>query len=116
MLADRLEAVRQALRLDAIWFLPAALPPHKLEYPISSFADRLAMLELAIGGRPACAVSALEAELLAAVNQLGIGPMGLGGLVTCLDVHLKIMPCHIASLPVAVNVQCHSSRHAEAVL
>jgi len=57
------EAVRQALRLDAIWFLPAALPPHKLEYPISSFADRLAMLELAIGGRPACAVSALEAEL-----------------------------------------------------
>lgn len=58
----------------------------------------------------------LEEELLAAVNDLGIGPMGLGGRMTCLGVHLKMMPCHIASLPLAVNVQCHSSRHAEAIL
>ncbi len=58
----------------------------------------------------------LEAELLEAVNDLGVGPMGLGGRVTALAVHLKIMPCHIASLPLAVNIQCHSSRHAEAVL
>ncbi|MEW6261830.1 MAG: fumarate hydratase [Thermodesulfobacteriota bacterium] len=58
----------------------------------------------------------LEAELLSAVNDLGVGPLGLGGRVTCLAVHLKIMPCHIASLPLAVNVQCHSSRHAEAIL
>jgi fumarate hydratase subunit alpha len=58
----------------------------------------------------------LEAELYTAVNNLGIGPMGLGGRITCLGVHLKLMPCHIASLPVAVKIQCHSSRHAEAVL
>lgn len=58
----------------------------------------------------------LEAELLEMVNDLGIGPMGLGGRVTVMDVHLKIMPCHIASLPLAVNIQCHSSRHMEAVL
>lgn len=60
--------------------------------------------------------AALEAELLEAVNDLGIGPMGLGGRITCLGVHLKIMPCHIASLPLAVNVQCHASRHAEAII
>ncbi|MBW2621929.1 MAG: fumarate hydratase [Deltaproteobacteria bacterium] len=58
----------------------------------------------------------LEKELLAAVNDLGIGPQGLGGRVTALAVHLKIMPCHIASLPLAVNLQCHACRHAEAVL
>ena len=58
----------------------------------------------------------LEAELLEAVNELGVGPQGLGGRVTALAVHLKIMPCHIASLPLAVNIQCHASRHMEAVL
>lgn len=58
----------------------------------------------------------LEAELLEAVNNLGIGPMGMGGRKTALGVHVKIMPCHIASLPLAVNVQCHASRHAEAVI
>ena len=57
-----------------------------------------------------------EAELLEAVNKLGIGPQGLGGRLTCLGVNLKMMPCHIASLPLAVNIQCHASRHAEAVL
>ncbi|MBU2551135.1 MAG: fumarate hydratase [Proteobacteria bacterium] len=58
----------------------------------------------------------LEKELFEAVNDLGVGPMGLGGRVTALGLHLKIMPCHIASLPLAVNIQCHSARHEEAVL
>ncbi len=58
----------------------------------------------------------LEAELLEAVNKLGIGPAGLGGATTCLKVFVDIKPCHIASLPVAVNVQCHAARHKEAVL
>ena len=61
-------------------------------------------------------VGRLEAELLEAVNDTGVGPQGLGGRITALDLHLKIMPCHIASLPLAVNIQCHSSRHAEAEL
>ncbi|MBW2085826.1 MAG: fumarate hydratase [Deltaproteobacteria bacterium] len=60
--------------------------------------------------------AALEAELLEAVNNTGIGPQGLGGRVTALAVHLKLLPCHIASLPLAVNLQCHAARHAEAVL
>ena len=61
-------------------------------------------------------VAALEKELLAAVNDLGIGPSGLGGRITALGVKILMQPCHIASLPVAVNIQCHSSRHQEVVL
>lgn len=61
-------------------------------------------------------IAAKEQELFDAINALGIGPMGLGGKTTCLAVKMEIMPCHIASLPVAINVQCHSSRHAEVIL
>jgi fumarate hydratase subunit alpha len=61
-------------------------------------------------------VAALEAEILARVNDLGIGPGGLGGRWTALAVHVETYPCHIASMPVAVNIQCHSARHKEAVL
>ena len=56
------------------------------------------------------------AEILEAVNRLGIGPQGMGGTVTALAVHVRSHPCHIASLPGAVNLQCHSARHKEAVL
>jgi fumarate hydratase subunit alpha len=58
----------------------------------------------------------LERRVLARVNDLGIGPMGFGGRTTALAVHAVAMPTHIASLPVAVNFQCHSARHREAVL
>ncbi len=61
-------------------------------------------------------LAAREAELLEAVNKLGIGPMGLGGKTTCLAVKIKTSPCHIASLPLAVNIQCHSARHEEVEL
>ncbi len=61
-------------------------------------------------------IAALEEELLEALNQLGVGPMGLGGKTTSLDVKIEMRPCHIASLPLAVNVQCHSSRIKEVVL
>jgi fumarate hydratase subunit alpha len=58
----------------------------------------------------------LEKELLERINNLGIGPMGFGGSTTALAVHVETFPAHIASLPVAVNLQCHSARHKEAVL
>ena len=58
----------------------------------------------------------MEAKLLEDINDLGIGPAGMGGRVTALAVHTEMMPCHIASLPVAVNLQCHAARHAEVVL
>jgi len=61
-------------------------------------------------------VAELEKELLSRINDLGIGPLGLGGSTTALAVHAEVKPTHIASLPVAVNLQCHSARHQEAVL
>jgi fumarate hydratase subunit alpha len=61
-------------------------------------------------------VAEMEAEILERVNKLGIGPQGLGGSVTALAVHAETFPCHIASMPAAVNLQCHSARHEEAVL
>jgi fumarate hydratase subunit alpha len=61
-------------------------------------------------------VAALEEELLTMVNNLGIGPQGLGGRITALAVHVNMIPCHIASFPLAVNINCHAHRHKEAVL
>lgn len=58
----------------------------------------------------------MEEELLIEINKTGIGPQGLGGRVTSLAVHILMMPCHIASLPLAVNIQCHATRHLEVVL
>ena len=58
----------------------------------------------------------LEEELLEAINQTGIGVQGLGGRTTCLGLHIIAAPTHIAGLPVAVNVSCHVTRHATAVL
>lgn len=61
-------------------------------------------------------IARLERELLEDINKLGIGPQGLGGRITALDVHIETYPTHIGSLPVAVNLQCHCHRHKEAVL
>jgi len=61
-------------------------------------------------------IAAIEQELLEAINKTGIGPQGYGGTVTALDVHVKMLPCHIASLPVAVNIQCHAHRIKEAII
>jgi fumarate hydratase subunit alpha len=58
----------------------------------------------------------LESEILTEINQLGIGPQGLGGRTTSLAVHILMMPCHIASFPLAVNIQCHAQRHKEIVI
>ncbi|NLE29404.1 MAG: fumarate hydratase, partial [Phycisphaerae bacterium] len=55
----------------------------------------------------------MEQDLLNRINDLGIGPQGMGGKTTVLGVSIETYPCHIASLPVAVNIECHSHRHAE---
>ncbi len=65
---------------------------------------------------PDTETAGLEKEILERVNKLGIGPMGYGGRTTALAVHVEVFPAHIASLPVAVNLQCHSARHREAIL
>jgi len=61
-------------------------------------------------------VAELEREILKRVNNLGIGPMGYGGRTTALAVHIEVFPAHIASLPVAVNMQCWCARHKEVTL
>lgn len=58
----------------------------------------------------------LEMEMLENINKLGIGPAGLGGRTTALAVNIEVFPTHIAGLPVAVNISCHATRHAEAEL
>ncbi|HQF52012.1 MAG TPA: fumarate hydratase [Thermoleophilia bacterium] len=70
-----------------------------------------------VGSRhPDPRLAALEDELLERINALGIGPQGLGGRTTALAVFIEEMPCHIASMPVAVNVQCHAQRHKSVTL
>jgi len=58
----------------------------------------------------------MEEELLKEINNLGLGPQGLGGSSTALAVHIEAYPCHIASLPLAINLQCHAVRHATIIL
>jgi fumarate hydratase subunit alpha len=58
----------------------------------------------------------LEQDILADVNRMGGGPQGFGGSVSALAVHVEMKPCHIASLPVAVNIQCHVARHRDAII
>ncbi|OPL16873.1 MAG: fumarate hydratase [delta proteobacterium MLS_D] len=61
-------------------------------------------------------LATLERELLDEINALGIGAQGYGGTTTALAVHVDMIPCHIASLPVAVNIQCHVARHRETII
>ena len=61
-------------------------------------------------------VAKLEEELLEEINKLGIGPQGFGGRTTALAVNIETFPAHIASMPVAINIQCHVARHQEAII
>jgi len=61
-------------------------------------------------------VEKLEKELLEEINNLGIGPQGFGGRMTALAVHIETFPAHIASMPVAINLQCHAARHKEVIV
>ena len=101
---------------------PSACPPLTVGVGIGGTFDKVAWLaKKAIFRKsgtpnPDEYYAKLEQELLAEINKLGIGPMGLGGSTTSIAVHIETFPCHIASLPVAVNIQCHSARHKEATL
>lgn len=77
----------------------------------AAYLSKMALLRRPLGRHhPDPTVATLEEELLRAINESGLGPMGLGGRTTALAVHLETYPCHIASLPVAVNIDCHSHR------
>jgi fumarate hydratase subunit alpha len=97
-------------------------PPLIIGVGIGGTAERAmllakkALLRKVAEPNPDPEIAALEKEILAKVNDLGIGPLGFGGRTTALAVYAEVMPTHIASLPVAINLQCHSARHKEAVL
>ncbi len=115
--ADGLEGVKQFV-VETVRNAGAnPCPPVVVGVGIGGDFEKVAMLAKRALLRPVgqphskLEVAALEEDLLKKVNQLGIGPVGLGGIVTALAVHVEMHPCHIASLPVAVNLGCHSSRH-----
>lgn len=85
-------------------------------FEMSAILAKKALLRPLGSKNPDPELAELEKELLEKVNKLGIGPMGYGGRITALGVHVEMMPCHIASLPVAVNIQCHAARHKEVEL
>jgi fumarate hydratase subunit alpha len=82
-------------------------------FEMAAILAKKALLRPLSSQNPDPELSTLEQEMLEEINCLGIGPQGLGGRITSLAVHVNMMPCHIASLPVAVNIQCHAARHKE---
>ena len=82
-------------------------------FEMAAMLAKKALLRPLSSRNPDPELASLEEELLEEINGLGIGPQGLGGRITALAVHVNMMPCHIASLPVAVNIQCHAARHKE---
>ncbi len=82
----------------------------------STWLAKKALLRKLGSRHPDSYYAALEEELLELVNRTGVGPQGLGGTTTALDVLIEVYPCHIASLPVALNMQCHSARHRSVTL
>lgn len=100
----------------------SACPPLFLGIGVGGTLDQAALLSKKALLRPAgssspeAGLARLEEEIRARVNRLGIGPAGFGGTVTCLGVAVEARPCHIASLPVSVNIQCNSARRAVGVL
>ncbi len=81
-----------------------------------AYLSKKALLRPLNTRNPDVKLNAVEKEILTRINRLGIGPMGLGGRTTALAVQILTMPCHIASLPVAVNLQCHAHRHKTATI
>ncbi|WP_457597056.1 fumarate hydratase [Hydrogenimonas sp.] len=85
-------------------------------FEMAAISSKHALFREAGEPNPDPEVAEFEQELLYELNKLGIGAMGMGGTQTVLAVHVEKNPCHIASLPVSVNVQCHSSRHGHVTL
>ncbi|MDR9500447.1 MAG: fumarate hydratase [Desulfurivibrionaceae bacterium] len=82
----------------------------------AAYLAKKSLLRPLAAASPRHDIAALEQEILAEINRRGVGVQGLGGNHTALAVHVESFPTHIASLPVAVNIQCHAHRHKEMVL
>ena len=120
--ADGVEGIKQFVLQTVEQAGPNACPPLSVGIGIGGTFDKAALLAKKALLRdmdqcnPNPFYAELERELLDLINQLGIGPQGLGGQSTALSVAIEYMPTHIAGLPCAVNLNCHSSRHATEVI
>lgn len=120
--ADGVAGVKQFILDSVIQAGGKACPPIIVGVGIGGTMDKTTLIAKQallrpIGSRNANPFYAsLEEELLNTINKTGIGPLGMGGRNTALDVHIEYYPCHITSLPVAVNLQCHSARQASTIL
>ena len=119
--ADGIEGVKDAVLQAVEEAGPNACPPMTVGVGIGGTFEKCALLAkqalLVPAGRHSDIryVREMEQELLERINEMGIGPAGLGGRTTALAVHVLTYPTHIAGLPVAVNICCHVNRHAEYV-
>ena len=120
--ADGIEGVRKVV-LDAVIAAgPNSCPPMVVGVGLGGTMEMAAICAKRAAARDLESrnhdprYAAFEEELLELINKTGIGPQGLGGLTTALKVHVEWAATHIASLPVAVNINCHAARHAEVTL
>ena len=120
--ADGINAIKKFVKDTILEAGGRACPPLVVGIGIGGNLEKAAILAKEALLRPIDDESAdedakaLEKELLKEINELKVGPMGLGGNTTALAVKINLYPCHIASLPVAVNLQCHASRHKVVIL
>ena len=120
--ADGIEGVKRFVLESVELAGPNACPPLSVGIGIggtfdkAAFLAKKALLRDMDKANPNPFYAELENELLNRINELGIGPQGLGGLTTALSVAIEYMPTHIAGLPCAVNLNCHSARHVTEVL
>ncbi|MFW5632901.1 MAG: fumarate hydratase [Acetivibrio ethanolgignens] len=117
--ADGIEGVKKAVVETVILAGPNACPPMVVGVGIGGSFEKCALLAKKAltrdlnSGSPLSHIADLEKELLKEINNLGIGPAGLGGTVTALGVNVETYPTHIAGLPVAINICCHVNRHVK---
>ncbi len=120
--ADGIEGVKNAILTAVKDAGPNACPPMVIGVGIGGTFEKCALMAKRALARPVnerstiSYVADLEKEMLAKINETGIGPGGLGGSITALAVNINTYPTHIAGLPVAVNICCHVNRHAVRVL
>ena len=120
--ADGVEGVKKVF-LEAVKYAgPNACPPMTIGVGIGGTMDKAALLakEAAVRSvdskNPDPRYAKLEDELLELASKTGVGPQGLGGDTTAIKVNVEWYPTHIAGLPVAININCHAARHADAEL
>lgn len=120
--SDGLEGVKKFI-LDTVSAAgPNPCPPIIIGVGIGGTMEKAALLAKKALLRPINVnndieyVRKLEEEMLSSINKLGIGPAGLGGRITALGINIDVYPTHIAGLPIAINISCHATRHAEVII